>query len=220
LQGHLVLGPYQGQLSAAAKTWPFTIPPDAWSPQLLRGQPEPGQQSLRITEMMYSPRRWRQFTDPQSFEYIELKNIGAQNLSLAGVKFADGVTFDFHRDPSAAWLPAPPFWSSRTAPPSRPLRRRVQHRRRLQRIARQQGERVGCWTPPTRRFSISIITTVGIPSPTARLLLVIADENAEPDLWISRPTGGPAANWTQPGSPIPALPSSPHSRERSPDPHR
>jgi hypothetical protein len=59
--------------------------------------PSAAQQSLRVTEVMYHPQ------DPPAgspyknddFEYIEVKNIGASPLSLAGVKLTDGVYFSF-----------------------------------------------------------------------------------------------------------------------------
>ena len=56
------------------------------------------QQYLRVTEVMYHPAGATQgsgFND-DDFEYLELKNISAgQALDLAGVKFAEGVFFDF-----------------------------------------------------------------------------------------------------------------------------
>ena len=50
---------------------------------------------LRITEIHYNP------PGGGNFEFVELKNIGATSLSLAGVRFTDGIDFTF---PSGATL--------------------------------------------------------------------------------------------------------------------
>ncbi len=52
---------------------------------------------LRITELMYNPpkRADDTFSDNNDYEFIELKNVGADTLDLAGVSLTDGVTFDF-----------------------------------------------------------------------------------------------------------------------------
>ena len=57
--------------------------------------------NLRITELMYHPpepnaaESGAGFTDKNSFEFIELMNVGSSDLSLIGVKFTAGVAFDF-----------------------------------------------------------------------------------------------------------------------------
>jgi hypothetical protein len=52
--------------------------------------------SLRITEIMYNPDRLAGSTnDPQDFEYLELKNIGPTTLNLNGVRFTNGISFNF-----------------------------------------------------------------------------------------------------------------------------
>jgi hypothetical protein len=51
---------------------------------------------LRITEIMFNPGTAAGLTnDPENFEYIELKNVGAGPLQLAGMQFTAGVTFTF-----------------------------------------------------------------------------------------------------------------------------
>ena len=56
---------------------------------------------LRITELMYHPadpsaaEAAAGFTEADEFEYIELANIGEGPLDLRGLRFADGVDFDF-----------------------------------------------------------------------------------------------------------------------------
>ena len=62
----------------------------------------PLQDFLRITELMYHPgdltaaEAMAGFTNSDQFEYIELHNTSTDTtLNLAGVKFTDGMTFDF-----------------------------------------------------------------------------------------------------------------------------
>jgi len=52
---------------------------------------------LRITEIMYNPTALTGSpTDPQEYEYVELKNISPnETLNLSGVRFVEGITFDF-----------------------------------------------------------------------------------------------------------------------------
>jgi hypothetical protein len=96
-QGHFIVGPYQGQLSARGETVLLhdntgrLVHTNSYP-----GTPSAAQQFLRVTEIMYSP------APPTSgpygkedFEYIELRNIGTSLLSLAGVRFVDGIIFNF-----------------------------------------------------------------------------------------------------------------------------
>ena len=52
---------------------------------------------LRITELMYNPVNASSdgSANNDDYEYIELKNIGDENLNLTVVSFTDGITFDF-----------------------------------------------------------------------------------------------------------------------------
>jgi hypothetical protein len=54
-------------------------------------------EDLRITEIMYNPPAppAGDSTDKEEFEFIELKNIGDENLDLSYVSFVNGITFDF-----------------------------------------------------------------------------------------------------------------------------
>ncbi len=54
-------------------------------------------EDLRITEVMYNPPAppAGDTTDNEEFEFIELMNIGDENLDLSYVSFIDGITFDF-----------------------------------------------------------------------------------------------------------------------------
>ncbi len=61
--------------------------------------PEPP--PLRVTEIMYNPPAPSAsevaagFTDNDDFEYLKLRNISTQSLDLTGVRFDDGISFDF-----------------------------------------------------------------------------------------------------------------------------
>jgi hypothetical protein len=61
----------------------------------------PIQDYLRVTELMYHPSEPTPdevtdgFVEADSFEYIELHNIGSETLDLTGVKFTDAIEFDF-----------------------------------------------------------------------------------------------------------------------------
>jgi len=54
-------------------------------------------EDLRITEVMYNPPAppAGDSTDNEEFEFIELMNIGDENLDLSSVSFVNGITFDF-----------------------------------------------------------------------------------------------------------------------------
>jgi hypothetical protein len=97
-QGLFVQGPYQGQLSARGET---IVVRDDFGRLVSRWSyppaPSLAQQYLRITELMYNPPPLAGNTnDPQAFEYIELKNISStETLDLRGVRFVDGIRFDF-----------------------------------------------------------------------------------------------------------------------------
>ncbi|MBN1124637.1 MAG: lamin tail domain-containing protein, partial [Sedimentisphaerales bacterium] len=72
--------------------------------EFVAGQPLAGGvlDSLRITELMYNPAPDATGTyDSQEYEFIELKNIGVNSISLDTVTISDGVTFDFAAAPSA-----------------------------------------------------------------------------------------------------------------------
>jgi hypothetical protein len=64
--------------------------------------PIAGQQQLRITELMFAPTAPTPAEnaaiptlETEDFEFIELQNIGATSLNLAGYRFTDGVEFTF-----------------------------------------------------------------------------------------------------------------------------
>jgi hypothetical protein len=59
--------------------------------------PSPLQRYLRITELLYQPASAPELpmTDPQGFEFIELRNVGPDTLDLQGARFTRGVQFAF-----------------------------------------------------------------------------------------------------------------------------
>lgn len=64
--------------------------------------------ALRVTEIMYHPSPVTPveyalgITNADDFEYIELRNVGATTLTLAGVTFVDGISFTFTEGTLAA----------------------------------------------------------------------------------------------------------------------
>ncbi|HEY7117651.1 MAG TPA: lamin tail domain-containing protein [Tepidisphaeraceae bacterium] len=65
--------------------------------QFIGGEADSSIQSLRITEIMYSPApppAGSPYT-PDDFEYLELQNTSGGNLDLSGVKLSNGVDFTF-----------------------------------------------------------------------------------------------------------------------------
>ena len=96
--GLFVVGPYQGQLSARGE--PLMIANEGGTQVYSNsyvGSPSLAQQHLRITEIMYNPPSAADLlSDPQDFEFIELKNISPTvTLNLSGVRFTGGITFNF-----------------------------------------------------------------------------------------------------------------------------
>ena len=95
--GLFVQGNYKGQLSARGETvqiidrYGRTVVSTNYPPT-----PSLAQDYLRITELMYHPSAMvGQLTDADEFEYVELKNVGPVTLNLNGVRFSNGITFDF-----------------------------------------------------------------------------------------------------------------------------
>jgi len=101
-----VIGPYSGHLTARGETITLKNPSggvvDTWT---IPANPTIGQQTLRISEIMYAP------TDPTAaelavnpyfrntdFEFIELVNTGTEVLDMGGAKFVNGILFTFPSD--------------------------------------------------------------------------------------------------------------------------
>ena len=96
-QGLFVQGNYRGQLNAWGET--ITLIDDTGrlvTTNNFAGNPSLAQRYLRVTEIMYNPAPQPGNTnDAQEFEYVELKNIGPTPLDLHGVRFTNGVYFNF-----------------------------------------------------------------------------------------------------------------------------
>lgn len=102
-EGKFVVGPYKGQISSRGELIELRDATTALVTSVTTtATPTAAQQSLRITELNYHP------TDPTTteltaissavaddFEYIELLNIGATTLNLAGARFTKGVEYTF-----------------------------------------------------------------------------------------------------------------------------
>jgi len=90
-EGNFVQGPYSGHLSNLGETINL-VEPDGKLNAILTyvGTPSDAQRYLRISEIMYHP-------EPDGLaEFIELVNTSSSvTLDLAGVRFTEGVEFDF-----------------------------------------------------------------------------------------------------------------------------
>ena len=61
--------------------------------------------ALQITEIMYNPPDLGE-VDGDAYEFVELENTGGRALELSGVRFSDGVEFEF---PLGTWIGAGDF---------------------------------------------------------------------------------------------------------------
>ncbi|YCM43553.1 lamin tail domain-containing protein [Verrucomicrobiaceae bacterium 227] len=90
-EGNFVQGPYSGHLSNLGETINLVEPGGILNATLSYvGSPSEAQQYLRISEIMYHP-------EPDGLaEFIELVNTSSSvTLDLTGVRFTEGVEFDF-----------------------------------------------------------------------------------------------------------------------------
>jgi hypothetical protein len=103
-----VTGPYSGQLSAHGETVRL-LDSAAWERSALTypGNPSDVQRYLRVTEIMYNPSPAPAITnDAQQFEYLELRNISTTvTLNLTGVRFTNGIQFNFTGSAVASLAP-------------------------------------------------------------------------------------------------------------------
>lgn len=96
--GLFVQGDYKGQLNAWGETLTvYNAAGAVMASNSFAGAPSDAQRYLRVTELMYNPApNTAIHADEQQFEYIELKNISPTvTLNLIGIRFSEGVTFDF-----------------------------------------------------------------------------------------------------------------------------
>ncbi len=99
----LVQGNYKGHLS----NWGETVELCDADGRLVdsvfyEGNPSDAQRYLRISELMYHPRPAEgEEYNKEEYEFVELINIGDSNLDLGGIRFTEGIYFEF---PQGAWL--------------------------------------------------------------------------------------------------------------------
>jgi hypothetical protein len=62
---------------------------------------------LRVTELMYHPLPAGEGSpfEAEDFEFVELQNIGVETLSLNGIRFVEGITYDFSTGEIATLAP-------------------------------------------------------------------------------------------------------------------
>ncbi|MBL9134563.1 MAG: lamin tail domain-containing protein [Verrucomicrobiales bacterium] len=97
-QGLFVVGPYGGQLSARGEELQLTNDRGQMvSTYSYAGAPSPAQQFLRVTEVHFHPAAAPgNLPDAEEFEFLELRNLSPDTtLDLRGVRFIDGIQFDF-----------------------------------------------------------------------------------------------------------------------------
>ena len=100
----LMQGDYKGQLSARGETLTLSDREGKVIHEFnYEGAPSAAQMSLRITELMYNPLVDAGDTNTSgAYEFVELRNIGSDVLSLEGVHFSDGIEFSFADDATIA----------------------------------------------------------------------------------------------------------------------
>ncbi len=101
------VGGFTGRLAAAASAvLELRSGPLASSPLVsafeVPASPSRGQRFLRLTELMFAPAApsaaelaLEPGTGAKDYEFLELQNIGAEDLRLAGARFTEGVEFTF-----------------------------------------------------------------------------------------------------------------------------
>jgi hypothetical protein len=95
-EGRFVTGPYAGALNARGETLRLVTDADILiDTYAFTGVVSDAQRDLRVTEIMYNPPADGDPLLAQRYEFIELRNIGVTTLDLTGVRFTDGIQFDF-----------------------------------------------------------------------------------------------------------------------------
>ncbi|MGC8742605.1 MAG: lamin tail domain-containing protein [Verrucomicrobiia bacterium] len=191
--GLFVVGPYKGQLSARGeKIRLFTDKGYLIQEYQYQGSPSPAQQYLRITEIMYNPSPLPGSTnDAQQFEFIELKNTGSIALDLIGVRFVNGIAFDFSNSPITNLAPGQVILV---------VKNKAAFEERYGKGFNIAGEYLGSLDNAGERITLVDATGEEILDfnyndnwyPITDGLgfsLVIVDENAQPDAW------GNKSNW-------------------------
>jgi hypothetical protein len=95
-EGHFVVGPYGGRLSArGAELVIHNGMSSLLTTYRYNGNPTLAQRYLRITEIMYHPQSAGGPDGDENLEFIELINVGPITLDLTGVRLTNGVVFSF-----------------------------------------------------------------------------------------------------------------------------
>jgi len=102
-QNRLITGPYSGQLSARGEPIELRDATGALVTSYTYGAvPTASQRYLRISEILYNPTAptaaelaVNPALQSNSFEWIELVNLGDSTISLAGAAFTEGITYTF-----------------------------------------------------------------------------------------------------------------------------
>src|SRR5206468_2520675 len=97
-QGLFVQGNYRGQLSARGESLQLVDNTGRLvSSTTYSGVPSLAQQYLRVTQIMYHPVPSPPglATNAEEFEFIEVRNTGPVAVSLLGVRFTQGIEFNF-----------------------------------------------------------------------------------------------------------------------------
>ncbi len=198
-EGHFVVGPYSGQLSARGATLRVrNLAGDIVHTFTYAGAPTLAQQFLRVTEIMYHPAAvpGDLFT-VEDYEYLALKNISTNiPLNLSGIRFTNGISFNFTGSTTTQLAPGATVFLARN--PAAFLSRYGNGRT----LAGQyggaldnSGERIRLLDPSGEeildfhyRNDWHPETDGGGPA------LVVVDENAAPDTWSQQ------SNWKAGGS--------------------
>ena len=108
--GLFVQGNYHGALSARAGRMELWDGSRLAASTALTDEQTLAQANLRVVRIMYHPKNVPG-NEPDDLEYLELRNSGSSPVNLMGVRFMEGVHFDFSLG-SVTNLPAPPDFES------------------------------------------------------------------------------------------------------------
>jgi hypothetical protein len=213
-EGRFVLGPYSGQLSARGET--LQLRNDSGiilTTFTYTGDPSPVQRFLRISEIMYHPLPAAGNLDSsEEYEFIELKNISTNTaLDLSGVRFTNGISFDFTGSPISTLAPGDSVLIVKNLPSF------VERYGTGLPVAGQyigtldnSGERIRLLDSTSEEILDFSYDNKWYPSTDgAGFSLVIADENAAPDTWNDKSNWKPSPelNGTPGNKTIPFAPT-------------
>jgi hypothetical protein len=206
-ESQFVQGNYAGQLSARGETLELWQGTRLVSTNTYTGAATPAQLGLRVTEMDYNPgaRNGDTFTDLQSYEFVELMNIWTNTISLAGVRFSNGVSLTL---PTVSLAPG----DRRVV-----VRNLAAFQERHPTVATNlvlgvyagaldnSGERITLLDPSGEEIHDFTFNNIWYPLTDGQgYSLTVASETQEPDLWSS------AAGW-QPSGKLSGTPTLPDS---------